>query len=143
MECQYCENRSGKTDGRGNCVSCGGPVEKEKDHEMDMIRYWTNYSRSGLMSKGEARNKLSSNFLIDDVWNGRENTLDYDKMIHHELLKLGYTMYDIVEIDSGFGNSRTLPAVVQRGDIKPNKFKIKFDMGFPGGIVHIQKIEDK
>ena len=44
-----------------------GPVEKQKDYEMDAIRYWTNYTRSGLMSKDEAMKKFSDNFLIDDV----------------------------------------------------------------------------
>ena len=26
MKCQYCRNITGKTDSRGGCVSCGGPM---------------------------------------------------------------------------------------------------------------------
>lgn len=137
MSCQYCGNKSGKTDGRGNCISCGGPIEKE----IERSGYWDKMYASGLMTKQEARERLGSNILIENPWNSGVHGLDLDKMLHKELLRLGYTMYDIVEIDGGFGSSRTLPAVVQRGGYTPAKFKINFDMDAPGGIIHIRKLE--
>jgi len=46
MSCEYCNNKSGLTDHRGNCISCGAPVSTARLHT------------SGIMTKEEARERF-------------------------------------------------------------------------------------
>lgn len=43
MECLYCGNLSGKTDYRGNCISCGAPLNLEILDETTIDDAFFNY----------------------------------------------------------------------------------------------------
>ncbi len=36
-KCEYCGNKSGKTDRRGNCISCGATIETHEQYDFHEV----------------------------------------------------------------------------------------------------------
>jgi hypothetical protein len=63
MACNYCNNKSGKTDSRGLCISCGAPIDLEiKTHIQNNSNNHNNY------------NDYRNNAIIANVDNYSYNT---------------------------------------------------------------------
>jgi hypothetical protein len=80
MSCEYCGNRSGKIDDRGNCISCGGPIERQMGHEVDNFQYGTGMAVHGSMSRIETLGYIMS-------WSSAEPDAP-DMIFHRAKVKL-------------------------------------------------------